>query len=557
MRRRLAVVLVFAIALFVHVGVANAASTPSRPLSPKAVPGPAKVTVRWAAPSSNGGRAIDRYRVQRATASTGPWTTIAQPRASSRAYTSTGLKNGKRYYFRVAAHNAVGWSAPSARVSAVPRTVPSAPLNPSATPGAASVAVAWQAPASDGGAVIDRFVVQFRVTDTTTWSSGVATADGETLGLVVPGLSPGTSYDFRVVAHNVAGYGAAAGPVTATPFAEAPTVVGAQAASPTSVNVTFSHAIDPASVSGASGFVADNGLTFSAASVSGAVVTLTSSTQLPLVTYTVTAPTTVLDTSGTALDPAHASATFSGYSPPAAAFRFTDLDLRDPHIYIDLIGSRDVTDQAIGGYSVNGEIQDALTTDGDDDGFLDLSLLHVFRPLDQAAASTPLEAYFGASCTAPPTVSCAPGTQAAVPTTATNQAAGTCLEPLAGTTTAFYTPDVVNTVGPCFTTGSTTVTVDLGGIPVTLQDARMGATYVDDPATGETNGLLLGFISEDDADNTIIPANVALVGGQPLSSLLPGGTGNSASHSDLDTNGEVPGWWFYLNFVATETAWTE
>ena len=464
MRRRLAVVLVFAIALFVHVGVANAASTPSRPLSPNAVPGPAKVTVRWSAPSSNGGRAIDRYRVQRATASTGPWTTIARPRASSRDYTSTGLTNGRRYYFRVAAHNAVGWGTPSAKVSAVPRTVPSAPQNPEASPGDGSVQVAWQAPVSNGGAVIDRYQVLSRVSGESTWAGALSTTDGAVRNLLVPGLTPGTSYDFVVRAHNVAGYGAATGPVTATPLA---------------------------------------------------------------------AP------------------------PPATAFRFTDLDLRDPHIYIDLLGPRDVTDQAIGGYSVNGEIQDALTTDGDGDGFLDLSLLQVFRPLDQAAVSTPVEAYFAASCTAPPTVSCAPGTQAAVPTTATNQSAGTCLEPLAGTTTASYTPDVVSTVGPCFSTGSTTVTVDLGGIPVTLQDARMGATYVDDPATGETNGLLLGFISEADADSTIIPANVALVGGQPLSSVLPGGTGNSASHSDLDTNGEVPGWWFYLNFVATATGWTE
>ena len=46
---------------------------------------------------------------------------------STTGYTVTGLASGTRYYFRVFAHNAVGNSASSTVVSAVPRTVVTVP----------------------------------------------------------------------------------------------------------------------------------------------------------------------------------------------------------------------------------------------------------------------------------------------------------------------------------------------------------------------------------------------------------------------------------------------
>ncbi len=93
--------------------------------------------------------------------------------------------------------------------------------------------------------------------------------------------------------------------------------------------------------------------------------------------------------------------------------------------------------------------------------------------------------------------------------------------------------------------------LDLGGIPVTLTDARIAATFVGVPAQSLSNGLLRGFLSETAANATIIPATVPLIGGQPLSSVLAGGTNACPGFSDKDTGpgGEV-GWYFYLNFPA-------
>jgi hypothetical protein len=66
----------------------------------------------------------------------------------------------------------------------------------------------------------------------------------------------------------------------------------------------------------------------------------------------------------------------------------------------------------------------------------------------------------------------------------------------------------------------------------------------------------MGFISETDANNTMIPNSFPLVGGMPLSALLPGGSNNCAAHNDKDVNNGVMGWWFYLNFPAARDPWS-
>ncbi len=243
------------------------------------------------------------------------------------------------------------------------------------------------------------------------------------------------------------------------------------------------------------------------------------------------------------------------------AFRMNDLDLRNPHTFVNFIGCRDVTDTPLVGFSVNGELQTNIQLDGDSpaDGLLDLSIATVFRPLNQAGATNPLEIHFP-SCTAPiGTTTCRrmPASAAMIPTTATNMATGMCLTPLAGTQGTPYTPAITSPTGPCYVAGPVTVTISLAGIPITLRDTRIAATYVGNPATTTTNGLLMGFISEADANATILPASLPLVGGQPLSSLLPGGMGNCSSRDDRDMNGTVRGWWFYLNFTAPRVTWVD
>jgi Bacterial Ig-like domain len=97
----------------------------------------------------------------------------------------------------------------------------------------------------------------------------------------------------------------------------APTVVSAVATSSTSVVITFSRRVQAASVNAnGSQFMFDNGLTPSAAVVSGRTVTVTTSAQSVMATYTVTVLNTVRDLQGTVLG-MPSTAMFPGYVVPA------------------------------------------------------------------------------------------------------------------------------------------------------------------------------------------------------------------------------------------------
>lgn len=250
--------------------------------------------------------------------------------------------------------------------------------------------------------------------------------------------------------------------------------------------------------------------------------------------------------------PAHAQST---------AFRFTDCDWRDPHVLVSFLGCRDITDTPLGGSSVNGDLQARIQGDSDSDGYLDLGLLLVFDPLDQSAAGGSLR-FESASCTAPSaSTSCGPsGTTTFL--TYVNVASGQCLGTMAGTTHG-YSPAVVTPAAPGFVTAPANLAIDLLGVPLPLKSAQFAGTWVGSPATQIANGLLRGFLSRADADNTIMPASYALIGGLPVSQLLPGGdppgTGiNCAAYSDMDLgpDGITPGWWMYFNFAASPVTYT-
>ncbi|MCU0757367.1 MAG: hypothetical protein MUE46_20025 [Xanthomonadales bacterium] len=71
-------------------------------------------------------------------------------------------------------------------------------------------------------------------------------------------------------------------------------------------------------------------------------------------------------------------------------------------------------------------------------------------------------------------------------------------------------------------------------------------------------GLLRGFLTEAAADATLLPADLPVIGGRPLSSLFRGGTGNcSTGPSDKDTLDGVSGWWFYFEIRAVPVPYQE
>ena len=182
----------------------------SAPLNLVGTFGDSKVTLAWAAPASNGGGPISDYRIQYREALAGaPWTTVPHAASTATSIIVTGLANGTAYIFRVAAVNPVGFGATAETSRITPMTIPGAPAIVSATPGNASVALAWRAPGSNGGGAISNYIIEYKVDGpSVTWTRFPRVASDATTATVT-GLTNGTNYLLRVTAVNAAGIGPA------------------------------------------------------------------------------------------------------------------------------------------------------------------------------------------------------------------------------------------------------------------------------------------------------------------------------------------------------------
>jgi len=138
----------------------------------------------------------DSYTVSRATVSGGPYVTVASGITATN-YVDTTVLSGRTYYYRVtAALGAAGPSGQSAEVSAF--AAPGAP-NVTATLLASTVIrLAWTSDPVVSGFVIEQSTdgVNFAFLDTTTGSQRSYTNSG---------LSPSTTYFYRVQANNAVG----------------------------------------------------------------------------------------------------------------------------------------------------------------------------------------------------------------------------------------------------------------------------------------------------------------------------------------------------------------
>ncbi len=246
------------------------------------------------------------------------------------------------------------------------------------------------------------------------------------------------------------------------------------------------------------------------------------------------------------------TATFTPTPVPPSAFRISTMSILDPHIRT-VLGTSCLDIQGI----VNVQLSSAIQFDNNSDGFLDLSLMNVFRPLQQTAPGGNLDIATG-TCTAPiGSTSCTPGTSSQS-TTYTNVSSGTCLSPVPGTTNGSYTPAITSVPAPCFVTAPVTQVFDLSGIQIPLENAQFSGTYGGSPATSISNGLVVGFLSETAANNIILPADLATIGGHTLSSVLGGGTGACGTVDDRDIGpGGVSGWYFYLSYSSTKVPYSE
>jgi PKD repeat protein len=114
-----------------------AGTAPGAPTGLTAAAGSAEITLRWTAPSNNGGVNITAYRVYRGTTSGGEALVTTGGCSGLGAVLTcvdTGLTNGQAYYYEVSAVNAIGEGSRGSETSATPTGTPAPHCTATAAP---------------------------------------------------------------------------------------------------------------------------------------------------------------------------------------------------------------------------------------------------------------------------------------------------------------------------------------------------------------------------------------------------------------------------------------
>jgi fibronectin type 3 domain-containing protein len=193
-------------------------TAPSAPVLASATAGVTSVDIAWTAPTSDGGSVVTSYNIYRGTSS-GTEILLTTRSAATSTLTDSNTAPGATYYYEVTAVNGIGESARSNERSAALPNVPNAPALVSATALGGSVALAWNAPGSDGGSGITGYAL-YR--GTASGAETLLTRLGNVGSYTDTTGTSGTAYYYTVSATNAVGDGARSNELTATPDATPP-----------------------------------------------------------------------------------------------------------------------------------------------------------------------------------------------------------------------------------------------------------------------------------------------------------------------------------------------
>jgi hypothetical protein len=192
-------------------------TAPSAPGIGTASGGNASATVRWTAPSSDGGSAVTGYSVRVLDSAEQQVGALRPAGAAATSLVVTGLANGTPYHFAVAAINGVGIGAFSGSSNTVTPTsrasVPGPPVigapSQGSVGGALTAIARWTPPTSTGGSAITGYVVTaLRMSSADADATVLSRVNSRVLGPLVKQreftLTAGI-YRFEVVAINAVG----------------------------------------------------------------------------------------------------------------------------------------------------------------------------------------------------------------------------------------------------------------------------------------------------------------------------------------------------------------
>ena len=190
-------------------------SAPGKPAGLLAEPGNGKVTLTWNDPGND---TISKWQyAYKTTGDFTGWTDMAGSGAGTVRHVVSMLDNDTTYTFKVRAVNDVGEGAESDEASVTP--VASAPEKPAgllALAGDKQVTLSWTDPSD---ASIRKWQYAYRTAGGYGNWTDIPDSDATTTRHVVPGLTNGTTYTFKLRAVNDAGAGPQSGEVSSTPLA--------------------------------------------------------------------------------------------------------------------------------------------------------------------------------------------------------------------------------------------------------------------------------------------------------------------------------------------------
>ncbi|MGI9197160.1 MAG: fibronectin type III domain-containing protein [Candidatus Nanopelagicales bacterium] len=177
---------------------------PGAPTSVSATGAAGTATVTWVAPAYTGGSPLVNYVLTWSSDNGQTWNSWASIPAAQTTYTGA-LPGGTTYVFRVAAANQSTTGPASTPSNPVTVTASSAaPTNVQGTPGYASVALTWTAPAQTGGAPVTGYFIRYSTDGGGAWAQMPNTGSAAT-SYTVPNLTSQAGYIFEVAAINSAG----------------------------------------------------------------------------------------------------------------------------------------------------------------------------------------------------------------------------------------------------------------------------------------------------------------------------------------------------------------
>jgi hypothetical protein len=168
---------------------------PATPTAVTAAPSSStQIDVAWADVSGEAG-----YRLERSLDGVAGWTAVTTTGSDTTIYQDGGLASSTTYFYRVFATDLTGDSAPSGVVSATTSTdPPSQPTISTLTATSTDVDLVWTDVAGETGYRIERS------SDGAIWTT-IATTGQDVTAYHDGGLSPATTYYYRVVASNAGG----------------------------------------------------------------------------------------------------------------------------------------------------------------------------------------------------------------------------------------------------------------------------------------------------------------------------------------------------------------